>query len=1167
MLTLKELDSSFIEAERQWKSENPRSQRPAFWELDIDIDSLGYEKLAGVVAGRISRNSGQDAGALVAFLFCLLRGRISRARGNRLWPEVTAEIESLSGTPVASSRTAEFFRDKLRKKLGLELESSEHHFKFVHLCFDQTGIGVDRARYIRSFFRQLLGQIQECSSEEAAFVERAFDHFLESSADPGETDQLRTVLLKTGVALVKLARAFQSGEAGELVLEWDWENLRAYWLETRGEDLGRLSPEAKQVFEEVFPSIQQCIRRSDLIKYSEQKKIDIVLPDGRELTLASDSKTLPVGWAMAKIGGRQKEVLVIDDNGNSPGSYQTYGKDEWIESGEHCTYVRPTPFTILKDDVQYAYPHAIYTGDGFSNQKLYGYAWSGASGRFASLEVVETSQRLELEAGATLYLNFLWLEGDSGLKLSVRELSLGRSAYTGEVVLRVDEEIVWEGALTNGRLSEKLPHRIEVELPLASKENFTVDVSAKEFDESMASISLKNPLNAPAFFVVNRRVLSLAGMDWIRAEHLTGASSNRLKLMTEREARPPESKEVGFNRLGDSNFATHPTQYELSLGSDNESMVHIILAGLKHSFGLGEAIDIIPTGNKTATFGGVSVASEGEIDIVDDVSQWAVRIAGDTGKQDFSISIANGRTNKRFDRTSLSGYTNTTDRSNSLLAIGRFIEDRGINLETGPVSLTIEGNSTTNRTISAFLLDDAKVLPGKFGDRSNITLSWRETRSLSSQSEACITPLEDLSIGSCSRRLWLSAESFIDFYWEPVVFDVFVTTSEKANITDEVITLKTLLTGAMLVPACKSEHFSLQVSEKSLIDIPPEGLELSSLDYADSEPGPFDYSILCNHKKVRDIEVDRSIQSELSAASREEGGRVLIVEGLEIFTCSSDISLSISSRDVAISTSVEAPLTNHSGIFSYAVERLEFTITDSHSGEVDEDYFYLVVSDLSGDLSRVQLNVEVTKGGAPPTSPAGDPKSRIKELMEAGRGAPESFRLDEIVHILDEELDKTGDFPVAPKNVIAGLAKAPSTKNNQRILGCLQLLEAIHSGVEFRYEKPIPDDPSYMGICLSTLQIIEELLRYRVGTMNMAYLASSLAYMVEAANAGEDERSRAWATYVAVMLMQIIKAQGFVDVALPNTNVFLRDSIVPDSPLLKIFDTQMKVIRSILSGE
>lgn len=1165
--TLAELKSLYDEAVIRWKIENPASQKPAFWELDIDPDSLAFEKLGSEVAQRINSHSTRDADRLIVFLFCLLIARISRARGNKMWPDVTAEIESLSGAEIAPSRAATFFRDKLRKKFGAELESSVYHFKYVHLCFDQTGIGEDRASYIRLFFRQLMERIPPDECDESEFVESEFDRYIESYSDPGEIDPLRTVLLKTGTALVKLARAFQSGEAGELLLNWDWQALRTYWMERSGEDLGRLSPEAREVFEETFPSLRQYIRRKDLIAYVEHGSIVVFLPDGSELNRTTDTKTIPVGWAIAKNKAVEKEFLILDDKGNSPDSYEAYTENEWINIDGYYVYASSNTFTVIQDDVQFLYPYPVYAGNKLSNQKLIRYAWLQDESSFASLEVLESNKRIESDRTTDLYLNFKWLEGDQGLKLSIRHFSFGRSAFSGDVAIRVDDREIWQGHLTNGQPSEKLTKKVETDIPDAQKDSVCVELKSRESKETLASINLSYPLDAPAFFVIDGRVVSLSGINWIKKDYLTGQNRSNLKLVTRSGLAKPESNHVRLTRLEDSHFASHPNQYQLILTKDDSSDIQILLGESEFRFGIGEPVDIVTAGKENASFGKVSLATEGEVDLVDKALQWTVGLIGDLSGKDFSITVSTGKTDKRFDLPSLSEYIKDKPTGRSELAIGEAISKAAVDLETGPVSISVEGKYTTYKTINAFLIDRAEVIPGKFGDKSRLLLSWNETRPISTDSELAVSFLDDGTIARCSRRLSISQDAFVDLFWEPAVVDVFMSIAGSPTELKTLITPELLSQGVKIIPSNKDEPFFLCTPGQPEIKIAEKGLTLNSLPSLISQAEPTTYQILTRGGAIREICVDPTIKISFSKCNLGAAGDSLVFENLKLYACSPEILLSVACNDEAVSTNHEIPLIEKVGVYSFFDDRFELPVVSSLGGIDPESQVCLVAADALKEIYRINVEVHGLEAGLRPDIPKGDVQTRIKDIIRASRGAPDSFRLDNLVFIMDDELSSSNCFPVKPEGIIAGLSRSPLTRNNQYIGSCIQLLASIESGDEYVFEKFIPDEFSRMAVCVSTLQLVEEIRRFKSGTMSTEFIKNTLEYMNESTKKSEDEDVREWSNYVVAKFLKFNDTHRLLDISETNNYQKQSEGLMPDRHLLKMFDVKMNELGKEFLGE
>lgn len=188
--TLAELHTYIKNLEAQWKLENPNSGRPSFWELCIEPDLVDFVSLSSEVASRVTRGSRRDAEAVSMFLFCLLQGQATYVSGNRLWPEVARVLRSLGGSIPDDAQTAEYFRKRLRQVYPRELHASEYRTKYLHLCFEETGIGENRPRYIREFFEWLISGSKTVGDDIQRIVDQAFDEYLKLPGTQNEVEPL-----------------------------------------------------------------------------------------------------------------------------------------------------------------------------------------------------------------------------------------------------------------------------------------------------------------------------------------------------------------------------------------------------------------------------------------------------------------------------------------------------------------------------------------------------------------------------------------------------------------------------------------------------------------------------------------------------------------------------------------------------------------------------------------------------------------------------------------------------------------------------------------------------------------------------------------------------------------------------------------------------------------
>jgi hypothetical protein len=1142
------------------KDHKPGSQDLVFWELNLPAGEIRFDKIAPEVGARINRQSTADSEALVTFLFCLLIGRISSARGNNMWPGVAEELRNLSGVEVSTDRVASFFRDKLGKTFRSELQESPYVFKYVHLCFDQTGIGTDRGKHIRQFFRLLLS-IGADLGRDKLFVESAFDRFLQSSSDRGEIDQLRTVLMRTGDALVRLASAFRSGEAAELVGSWDWEKLRNFWLEQEGEDLGRLSPEAREVFEEIFPSIQQAIRQSDLVGYSLKENISIELANGKILSPDLDLSQIAIGWAQVQTTSGVKEILVLSDDGSDPQKIRTYEQNSWHQSAVGLTYTSVETFCVLENDVRYAYGSEYFVGRDFRSQTRAGYLYGRKLNGIRAVEIVETSQRIELVKEERLFIRFHWLSGNTGLILRIRDFSLGVSGYTGVCKLKLSGHTVWEGLLERGRPSGLGKSSLEIDLGDSREEGFTIELFNAESSDLVAATTLNSPLSSDAFLVLRGRIYHLDKLQWLDQSLLSKKGPDGIRLLVTENSGEPYSDSIQFDVFEVSSFKSHPLQYELSYrpGSGNE--VSIGLEGEEWRYRLGEPLDVQSLGQTSLRVGSVNLVSEGELELVNNVNNWKLRVVGDLQAREFSLLLRSGRGIRTFESISLEPYIERNGPKVNILDMGRLLRESNIKLETGLVDLQLIGRSTTNRRLSVFLVDSTEINPVGIGERSSLAISYEQGKSLNIDSDSKTRIFEDGSFPLATRRLWVGEGLYLDFFWPPIVRDVCIVLSDHYFELDEPLRLDQLAEGAQLALLGGFANPIIQAKDGTTVKL--DSKVLNCIDLIDQNAGLSDqrFSVFDGGTLTRAFELNLEAQVNFSNVVADDSLQTVTVYDLEVFSLNPDSRVLLGTKDHAHSVEYGIAYTLCNKVNAASVESLTFDIIETNSLALDGE-IYLVVQDGTYEIARKELGVYLDNFSIQHESEPVNPKTRLKDLLAGARRAPETFVLDELVLILDHAVSRSGTFPVSPTRVLSGLSKVPSSSNNAAIGNCVRLLDSIHAKKLASIDVPVPINMTQASVCLATLLILHELLKSREGLLDYKKFGELMGFMDGVSKDSEHGNLRDWAFHVVRRVSDLVRSSDSIE-EIELNDIDSENHFDMKRPLLFVFDKTIEEIGTL----
>ena len=613
-----------------WIVERGESERPSFWELEFDTSILDFQSLSKSLVTQIDGHSVVYSSAIAAYLFAILRAEVSGFHGGKLWPEVARVISRYSGHPLNGAELGSFFRSILHREFATQLRDV-HGNKYLAICFDQAGVGTERTRLIKAFFRYLIDKHQVSGDTGRSFVISALEKFERSNSN-SHIDKLHIVLERSGVVLLHLASLFERGLVASLLMEWDWDLLRAEYKRHSGFDLVRLMPEAQEAFEEIFPSLRRLIRRDELEQVVRQGRFSIQLPDGRLPKPLGSRRYIPLGYVLLKKAGYEKPVEVLDECGLRGEAYESFKLNQWTILDGHSFYTSGEPFQVIINGYQRSNSFPIFIGQDFHGQVLSIYGWSNSGFLGAAqLEVAASGNRIGA-VSATLRVFTQWrlIEGVICCRITGFKSSfLGH--YSG-LELLYHGRLLWAGGISSsgGSLDEKL----DFDLPLVKgiEERPEIQLWSDELEAVIAATCIP-PLSASKYFLIDGQQIFLPR----QAKKLR--SSSCVLLAVPEEVSVLSCTKARLEHATSSAKFTGMNLFEVTAEDIDLSETHIHLSDGSHClFGLSP--DFISPPPFLGEFDGIQISTRGNVIVCNELEKLEVSISNCYSVESLSMRLS-----------------------------------------------------------------------------------------------------------------------------------------------------------------------------------------------------------------------------------------------------------------------------------------------------------------------------------------------------------------------------------------------------------------------------------------------------------------------------------------------------------------------------------------------
>lgn len=348
-----------------------------FWHLGFNVDRETLAVAISAIRQKIVTGAPRRSLPYVALLLHLLRTELPAVRANRLWPDVAALINGPEqDEPVARERCAEFFRDCLRRSFRTALAQQQNYHKYVGLLLDEAGVGFDRARIIGDCLSRLLEETIGTAHDDET-MRRMLQDVLKADDRP-DVVALEPVLLRAGMALLRVQRALLDEADPMVVRKWTWADLCQFALGVAGEPLAYLIPEAESVFSALIPRLGKRISCENAFELAHQGGTVVQFPPTYDAASAPQrAEDVPLGTIYVVRGGSRQAVTTVDGCGNGFEIITRIPPDKWTPGagGRHASIWRPDAFFVERTGSGRALARAVCGPQG----RVGGYAWSGTT--------------------------------------------------------------------------------------------------------------------------------------------------------------------------------------------------------------------------------------------------------------------------------------------------------------------------------------------------------------------------------------------------------------------------------------------------------------------------------------------------------------------------------------------------------------------------------------------------------------------------------------------------------------------------------------------------------------------------------------------------------------------------------------------------------------------
>lgn len=450
---LEKIDSIYSSSTHDWLVQEGGEEAPELWLLPLQISTDILKGAATELARDISfRRTQPYQKARCVFLLYLLKTRLSNAQANRFWPAVSDGIADLANEEISRTGVPDYFRTCLNSVYRAKLGSIKHYFKYVYLCFAESGAGADRTRLIREFFHHLIDSYQGgLSSHDRIVLCDALleEHIRNNEGEKADIQSLSGLMQRSGYQLLAIADELRARPDLITIRHWGWEKLRAFWRNRADVDLERLLPEAQDVFLGMLPAIAASITRYQARKLIRDGQVFVVQPEAAGQPDSEDLSTIAVGPVLIKDrAGETTESLVIDNTGLNTRRIMGYPEGHWAEVADRYLIWRQQFFEVLSFPWRRESATPMFREERFNNfAKPIAWFWTSEKNPESVPVDCKTGNSPKVEA--KIHVSHRWFMAEGRLSFSVNSFRLAHSSIRHDCHLQVAQEKIWWGEIAD----------------------------------------------------------------------------------------------------------------------------------------------------------------------------------------------------------------------------------------------------------------------------------------------------------------------------------------------------------------------------------------------------------------------------------------------------------------------------------------------------------------------------------------------------------------------------------------------------------------------------------------------------------------------------------------------------------------------------------------------
>ena len=1028
-----------------------------------------------------------------------------------MWPEVAGVISFHSGQALDVSEVGQYFRSVLHREFSEQLRDLAGK-KYVAVCIDQAGVGSGRARLIKEFFGQLIASYDAHDGHQVASVASTLQKMEQTHSEEG-ISQLHLVLEKSGVALLNLASLFERGLLGESSLEWDWESIRHEYKKRFGSDLRRLMPEAKEAFQEIFPSLRKVMRR-DLLKGLERTSaFSVELPTCHSTRGGQALSNFPLGYVVVKKSGFQSEVEVVDEDGRDARTYASFKLNRWSLLDGRSYYVADAPFQVIIDGFQRSSSFPVFSGHGFRSQTLSMHAWSNSNFKAAKhLEVEGTGNNLGM-LGASLQVYDSWHLVNKRLRLHVHGFKSKLYTNIASVQLRLGSQEVWKRNVGDG--GREFNERLSYELPYddVASQNIQYQLWSEEHEVALASVSVSKPTDQTVLLIDETRILlpsfapRLSSRKSLLMSVLSGITIDRCEGASVQKMPP-------IPGLAERHLFTVTAEREQLSGA------HLTFDDGSQCF-FGITPDFIRPLALSCDIGNVRASTQGNLEICSNLDTFELAIANCVAIEVASIRISIHETEVIFSGEQLLKVATQDKNAEGVfrLALGVLVADIQLSVLPGIWKIELICFGVTSEPIYVLVGNSAEVTTSRLGDRSGFKLIAGD-QSHSFRGEAS----SRMGIDVVQRsELKIDSATHLSFSWLAKIIDVVPKLGRSIVDPNDCISIDAIEQGLMLVGVGLEERAVVWVGDcraTSLRDgetVPVRDLLANLRSYEDS--------VIIEYRDMRlreyqlgalaTVDIDEVLFSAVESVLRITN---LHISGFLGLGC----RLKLESDLFESPRSISMELNQSFAYETWSRGAIDLDIVGSHITSAVEIGPVEVVVELDGyEVARTSVDVTCSEiDSRTPPLIEHDIDSQIKNLVANLRQGYSQPQVEQIVRLYDLIVSNGDDLPYPPERVGAAVMKSAGESYSRHTKELFHLIATASAAEPATYDLPIPSGLSFISLCYGSYCLINEVILDTKGLRDPKMTADLATYFFNAGDSSTELSKRKWCGHILALAMR-----------------------------------------------